>query len=67
MIQEYRYKNISKAIQILVTYYSKNKDRKNQMICCHFQGALNEYMEKAEKEKKKFETGFDLDFDRKGV
>ena len=43
MISEYKYKIISKVIQNLVTWCSKNNDKKNQMICVYFQGVLNDY------------------------
>ena len=46
MISEYKYKIISKVIQTLVTWCSKNNDKKNQMICVYFQGVLNDYMKK---------------------
>ena len=46
MISEYKYKIITKVIQTLVTWCSKNKDKKNQMICVYFQGVLNDYMKK---------------------
>ena len=46
MISEYKYKIISKVIQNLVTWCSKNNDKKNQMICVYFQGVLNDYMKK---------------------
>jgi hypothetical protein len=46
MISKYKYKIISKVIQNLVTWCSKNNDKKNQMICVYFQGVLNDYMKK---------------------
>ena len=49
MISEYKYKIISKVIQNLVTWCSKNNDKRNQMICVYFQGVLNDYKNKKNK------------------
>lgn len=41
----YKYKIISKAIQIMVTWCVKNKDRESQMTLVKTQGILNNFYE----------------------
>ena len=43
----YKYQIISKAIQTMVTWCCKNKDKESQMILVKTQGILNKFYEES--------------------